>query len=87
MMPPPTATPWLDVLDVGINLDIAAQVHVGTVLEFTPTADTFQMMLYGPGTVHVPGLPTGVDLYVRLVSLDGQDVSDSPLPVQLTALT
>jgi len=86
MMPTPTATPWFNVLDVGVTVDIAAQVHVADVLEFTPSADTYRGLLHGPGTVHITDQPTGVDLYVRLTSLDGGDASDSPLPVQLTAL-
>jgi hypothetical protein len=86
MMPPPTAVQWHNALEVGITIDIGAQVHVSTASEFTPSETTYQMMLYGPGWVHVLGLPTGVDLYVRLTSVNGQDVSDSPPPVQLIAL-
>lgn len=86
MMPPPRVTPWSNTLDVGVDVDIAAEVHVGTVLDFVPAADTFRVVLYGPGTVHVTGLPSGVDLYVRLVSLDGEDVSAPSAPVQTTAL-
>lgn len=86
MMPPPQVTPWADTLDVSVDVDIAAQVHVDTAQDFTPTAGTYRMTLYGPGTVHVMGLPPGIDHYVRLVSIDGGDMSAPSDPVQTTAL-
>lgn len=85
-MPPPQVTPWADTLDVGVDADIAAQVHVDTAQDFTPTSATYRKALYGPGTVHILGLPPGVDHYVRLVSLDGTDVSAPSEPVQTIAL-
>ena len=85
-MPPPRVTPWFNTLDVAVDVDIAAEVHAGTVQDFTPTAATHRGTLYGPGTLHVLGLPAGIDHYVRLVSLDGGDMSAPSEPVQTTAL-
>jgi hypothetical protein len=83
MMPPPWVVPWGDTLDVGIDIDIAAEVHVNTYFDFGPTEGSHYGTLYGPGFIHVEGLPTNVDLYARLVSIDGEDRSECTLPVQI----
>jgi hypothetical protein len=85
-MPSPRAAPWLKTLEVSVSADVAAEVHVGLSWDFAPSADTYQGMLYGPGTFHVTGAPTGVDLYARLVAPGGEDMSSSSGPVQTTAL-
>lgn len=84
MIPPPRAAPWSDTLEVSVDADVAAEVHVGLSWDFAPGADTYQGMLYGPGTFHVIGTPTGVDLYARLVAPGGEDMSGTSGPVQTT---
>jgi len=86
-MPTPRVAPWFNTLEVGVNVDVAAEVHVGLTPDFASGADTYQGVLYGPGTFHVIGTPTGVDLYGRLVAPGGGDASASVGPVQTTALT
>lgn len=86
MMPPPRVGPWFSALEVGLGVDLAAEVHVSTVNDFTPSAATHRMTLFGPGTVHVLGLAPGIDYYVRLVSIDGTEMSDVSLPVQTVDL-
>ena len=86
-MSTPQVFGWANTLEVGITENIAADVHVGLTADFTPGADTYQGILYGPGTFHVIGTPTGVDLYAQLVAPGGGDMSASVGPVQTTALT
>lgn len=85
-MTPPRVSPWSNTLEVTVNVDIGAEVHVGMSQDFTPGLDTYRGMLYGPGTFHVIGTPTGVDLYARLVG-PTRDVSEAVGPVQTVALT
>lgn len=85
-MTPPQVWPWFNTLEVAVNVDIGAEVHVGVSHDFTPGPDTYRGVLLGPGAFHVIGTPTGVDLYARLVGPAG-DVSEAVGPVQTLALT
>jgi hypothetical protein len=85
-MPPPQVSSWFCTLAVDVYADIEAEVHVGLSQDFTPGPDTFQGVLYGPGTFSVIGAPSGVDVYVRLVAPGGGEMSNPAGPVQTTAL-
>jgi hypothetical protein len=73
-------------LEVGVTVNIAAEVHVALTPDFTPGADTFQGVLYGPDMFHVIGTPPGVDLYTQLVAPGGGDTSALVGPVQTVAI-
>lgn len=81
----PRVIPWGDTIDVWTGDNTAVEVHLGDSIGFTPSVDTYQGVLYGPGTMHVTGATPGVDHYVRFTSLGGGGWSDTSDPVQVTA--